>query len=121
MMTLDEFRTRMKKSLPPGTVLQNPGGGTRTIKSYSDRNGSGVSTIGVAVEALLAVYQHFHGVQVTSRDLKVHAPAVFDSSARPAGHSCNCTFLFMVLERLGLADPIQGDGVSGRPFYTTFR
>ena len=124
MITLDEFRTRMENSLPPGTVIKKPGGGTREIKSYSERNvaySGGPSTIRVAVEALFAAYAHFHGIQVSSRDLKAYAPAVFDSSARPAGHSCNCTFLFTALERLGLAGPIKGEGVSGKPFYTTVR
>ena len=42
----------------------------------------------------------------------------FDSAARdPAGHSCNCTFAFMLLERAGLADGIVK---RGRRFGTHF-
>lgn len=57
---------------------------------------------------------------MTSRDLRDYAPQLFDSSARPAGHSCNCTFLFMVLTKLVLTDGIRGEGKAYRPFRTTF-
>lgn len=124
MITLDEFRGGLVKSLPVGRILQNPRRGTTEITGYSERKVSykrGSSRISVAIGDLFSAYTHFSGGRVNSRDLRRYAPAVFDSSARPAGHSCNCTFLFMVLEQLGLADTISGDGVARRPFYTTFR
>jgi hypothetical protein len=62
-------------------------------------------------------YARFKGGQMSSSDLKKIKPAVFDSQARPAGHSCNCTFLFMVLKEIGLITRIQGNGVSGNPFF----
>jgi hypothetical protein len=42
---------------------------------------------------------------------------IFDSNARPAGHSCNCTFLFLVLKEIGLCGEIKGAGKAGNPFY----
>ena len=123
MLTFDEFRFQLKHLLPSGAVLKNPGAGTTTIKGYSIRNiryVRGKSTISVSFAALFAAYTQFRGKQVSSRDLKDYAPAVFDSLARPAGHSCNCTFLFMALSRIGLADGIRGEGKAHRPYHTTF-
>jgi len=54
---------------------------------------------------------------MSSVDLKTDNPSVFDSQARPAGHSCNCTFLFMVLHQMGIASNVHGRGVRGNPFY----
>ena len=124
MIEIGEFQASMVKNLPPGTVLDNPGGGKTTIKRYSDGKVQyvrGSSSIRVAVRDLFSAYSNYRGVRVSSRDLRVYAPQVFDSTARPAGHSCNCTFLFMVLLQLSMADPIEGEGKAHRPFYTTFR
>ncbi len=124
MTTIGEFHRQMVKYLPPGKVLVNPGGGTTRIKGYSTGRVlyiRGASTIRVAIDDLFLSYTYFSGTCVSSRDLKEYAPEVFSSSARPAGHSCNCTFLFMVLKQLGLADAIGGEGKRGKPFCTTFR
>ena len=123
MLTFDEFRSYLEDALPTGTVIQNPGSGFTTIKAYSARNVRyvrGKSTISIGIADLFSAYTNFRGKQVSSRDLKEYAPHIFDSKSRPAGHSCNCTFLFMVLTRLGIADGIRGDGKAHRPFHTTF-
>ena len=123
MTEVHEFHERMVSNLPPGTVLRNLGRGTTTIKSYSAGKVSyvrGKSTIRVAIIDLFSAYSRFRGGRVRSRDLRQHAPMVFDSSARPAGHSCNCTFLFMVLRQLGMAGAIEGRGTRADPFSTTF-
>lgn len=104
--------------------MENPGGGITKIKGYSRGRVAyirGKSTFWVGIEDLFSTYIDFLGMQVSSRDLREYRPNVFDSSARPAGHSCNCSFLFMVLGQLKLADPIRGEGKTGKPFYTTFR
>ncbi len=124
MLTIDQFRSQMTNLLPPGIVLDNPGKGTTRIKNHSHGRVSyihGNSTIRVCITDLFAAYTKFRGLKVSSRELKRYAARVFDSSARPAGHSCNCIFLIMVLVKLGLADEIGGEGKSGQPFYTTFR
>ena len=123
MLTIHDFRSRLVNMITPGTVLKNPGGGTTRIRAYSDRNVSyvrGNSTISVRIMDLFDAYTKFRGKQVSSRHLKEYKPEVFDSSARPAGHSCNCTFLFMVLTQLELAGGISGRGKTGQPFSTTF-
>ena len=66
---------------------------------------------------LYEAYAHFFGKNMTTTDLRGFKPSVFDSSARPAGHSCNCTFLFLLLFGMKLCGEIEGSGKSGKPFY----
>lgn len=120
-MNLEEFAGRIRKAAPIGTVIDNPGGGTSQITGLTDERVSyvrGSSTISVKLVDLHSAYESFRGKQVSSSELKEFAPAVFDSSARPAGHSCNCTFLFGALERAGLAGELMGSGVRGDPYST---
>ena len=119
-MDFSEFKQRISESMPIGTILDNPGGGTSTILSYPSeavsyrrRN----STMYVSLRDLFDGYMRFKGGQMSSNDLKEINPSVFDSQARPSGHSCNCTFLFMVLQKIGVVTHIQGHGVRGDPFF----
>lgn len=124
MIDTEEFCSRIVYHLPSGTILSNPGGGRSIISGYSRGRVSykrGNSTIRVKITDLFAAYSHFRGRRVSSRDLRMFAPHVYDSQARPAGHSCNCTFLFVVLHKLGLAESIEGKGRAYNPFFTTFR
>lgn len=117
--TLKRFITEVQTTFPNGTVISNPGGGTSTIAGLSDSTISyvrGNSAIVVGFSDLFDAYTHYKGRHVTSSDLRAYRPVVFDSAARPAGHSCNCTFLFRVLEALNLSGPITGSGVRGNPF-----
>lgn len=118
-MSLDDFVGQIKRAFPVGAIIDNPGGGTSTIAGYSDskisynrRN----SSISVAFSDLYEAYSHFKGQRVSSTELREFMPSVFDSAARPAGHSCNCTFLFRILENLHLSGPITGSGVRGNPY-----
>jgi hypothetical protein len=93
-MTFAEFALALKSSLPTGSVLNNPGGGTSTIIGYSQSFVTyrrGKSAIRVSYENLFKAYTAFKGRRVSSSDLKQFAPSVFASDARPAGHSCNAT------------------------------
>ena len=119
-MEYQEFVQNIKNSFPPGTVVKNPGGGTSEIVSYPDEKIAylrGKSRIYASLPDFYRAYEHFRGKHVSSSDLKDYAPEIFDSSARPAGHSCNCTMLMMILHHLGMAGPIQGNGVRGKPYY----
>ena len=118
-MNLQKFTTLTKKTLPVGRVIKNPGGGITTIESYTDskvRYRRGASMIYVSLADLYAAYSRFRGQSVTSAKLTKFRPSVFSSLARPAGHSCNCTFLFVLLQRSKLSGPIKGGGVRGNPF-----
>lgn len=119
-MDISTFDRTLQITLSPGMVLQNPGGGISTVISVKNgkvRYKRGRSTYSVAVEALFAAYSSFKGRRVSSSDLKRFAPAIFDSAARPAGHSCNCTFLFLTLKEMQLISGIKGEGLAGRPFF----
>lgn len=115
----DQFISQILGAISPGQTFDNPGGGTSKIKSISERGiyyKRGSSTISITFDDMYAAYDHFKGGEVTSTELRTFLPAVFDSMARPAGHSCNCTFFFMVLQEAGLAGPLEGAGVRGNPY-----
>lgn len=118
-MSFEEFVRKSKEVLVIGREFNNPGGGTSTIISVGDivRYRRGKSAISISIDELYRTYTSFKGKQCTTKDLREHAPAIFDSAARPAGHSCNCTFLFMLLHEISLASEIKGKGVIGSPFY----
>ena len=118
-MTPRELKMTLERNAPIGTVFDNPGGGTSTIIGYGDEKLSYLrrnSTIYVAYADLVSAYSEFRGKRVAAPQLKKFAPRVFDSSARPAGHSCNCTMLFILFRRIGLAGAIEGGGVRGNPY-----
>jgi hypothetical protein len=105
-------------SFAVGDMFNNPGGGTSIIISLNQNNicyRRKNSKITVSLLELYNAYQAFKGMRCSSTDLKAYNPGVFDSKF--GGHSCNCTFLFMILERMKLSSAIQGRGVSGDPFY----
>ncbi|WKD48212.1 hypothetical protein [Microbulbifer spongiae] len=123
MLRIKEFSTLIQKALPKGFVFENPGGGKTTVLGHSLEKVSyrrGSSTIYLSYTDMFDVYSHFRGMEVSSPDLKLFRPAVFDPDARPAGHSCNCTFLFKALNLIGLAGQIYGGGVRGNPFKVKF-
>ena len=118
-MDRNEFFRAIDHGLTTGHIFDNPGGNTSRISKIDDREihyVRGSSTIRVSLADLYSSYRHFLGQRVTSTDLRKYAPNVFDSSARPAGHSCNCTFFFMLLQEIGLADAIVGEGKRGSPY-----
>lgn len=119
-MEFSAFRQRIEQHLAGGDVLPNPGGGTSTITRIEDkgvRYRRGKSTMLLRWDILYRAYRQFCGRFVDTGDLRALDNS-FDSAARnPAGHSCNCTFAFMLLERAGLADGIVK---RGRRFGTHF-
>lgn len=118
-MTRDQFLSAIGAVVVPGDTFENPGGGTSrvvTIDSHAVSYIRGNSTFSVALSDLHDAYERFRGQRVSSSDLRAHKPAVFDSKARPAGHSCNCTFLFSLLQAADLAGPLLGSGVRGDPY-----
>ena len=118
-----DFHHRLVAALPPGTILQNPGGGTTEILNYTASDNlvylRGRTRIYVSIRELFVAYQLFQGQMVSSADLRDFAPKIFDS--KQSGHSCNCTVLFMVLRAMGLVDRIEGRGVAGYPYRVNLR
>lgn len=118
-MELSEFVSTIEKNIAIGTEFENPGGGTSVVKTITPLNISymrGNSRITVGLQALFQTYVHFSGKSVSCSELKKYAPNIFDSNARPAGHTCNCTFLFLLLMAVDLVDEIDGAGTRGNPF-----
>jgi len=116
-MDYAEFSESLQMAVPPGTILNNPGKGTSTVISYPDGKVSykrGGARFYVSIRDLYDAYKHFKGQLVDTSDLKSYAPTIFDSTKN--GHSCHCTFLFLSLQRMGIVDEIQGQGVRGSPF-----
>ena len=122
-MEVEEFVARARRALPVGYSFDNPKRGTSEIVSLNEQRVTyrrGLSRINVRWADLHEAYVRFASRRVSSRELRCAMPAVFDPAARPAGHSCNSTFLFHLLERLSLTSgDLQGRGVAGDPFAVT--
>jgi hypothetical protein len=116
-MTYEEFKKAVIKNLPPGKILDNPGGGTTLIKSYTGdilKYQRGKSTFPASLKLFYEAKVKYTGLKLSSSTLKQLSP-MFDSNR--SGHSCNCTLLFMILRDIGIVDKILGNGRSGDPFY----
>jgi hypothetical protein len=126
MNNFEDFCIMLRKIIYVGQVFDNPGreGTTSTIieidtiKIVYQRKKSYIS---ITFKAIYDVYKDFQGKKCSSSELKEYAPEVFNSNARPAGHSCNCTFIFRVFEALGIVVRIEGSGVRGNPFYVNIK
>jgi len=115
-----EFFSKIVENIRSDDVFPNPGGGKTTIKFITRRNiyyCRGSSKINARISEFFKAYSYLRGKRCTTSDLKKFSPSVFDSNARPAGHSCNCTFFFTLLHKVGLCSKPKGRGVSGDPFY----
>lgn len=116
-MEFNSFVLRLGESLPEGTRLNNPGGGTSTVLWQDGKRicyQRGKSRFYVDLADLHAALVRFAGSDVTTGDLKEYAPEIFDSGS--GGHNCHCTFFFLALERMGAVDEIWGRGRRGSPF-----
>lgn len=121
-LEIESFAQRLRASLPAGLVLDNPGGGTSTIMWCDGERicyRRGGSRIYVRVGDLHAAYLRYAGEDLPARDLKLHAPHVFDSARK--GHNCNCSFFFLALQRMDLAGKICGRGQKGSLFGVTIQ
>ena len=120
-MTEDGFIQALRRTLLPGDRFPNPRRGETEIVRLSNNRlvyRRGHSEIRVRVRDLYRAYLHFRGRRMSSSDLRLFAPSVFNSAPAigPRGHSCNCSVLFHLLGTLGLAGPIEGAGVAGDPY-----
>ena len=106
-------------SIIVGQKFDNPGRGTSIIcKKNNDciTYKRGKSTINLKTADIVAAFKMFTGTICRSVDLQQWRPQIFDS--KKSGHSCNCTFLFLLLNYIGIIEGgIQGKGVRGNPYY----
>ena len=117
-MKYEEFVRSLRANVPNGLVMKNPGLGTSTV-IWSDEERicykRGQARLYVSLRDLYLGYSSHVGRKMSTNDLKSLAPAVFDSKLN--GHNCNCTFLFLVLQTMGLTEKIQGTGRTENPFW----
>ena len=122
-MTKEQFIERLVNAIPEGIVFDNLGGGTSIIIRVGEDKLSytrGKSRFYLSYGAIFDALKLFSGMSTTTTDLKQHNPEVFDS--KRGGHSCNCTTMFKILERMGLIDgTVQGSGKRGSPFFVVIR
>lgn len=119
-MDFNQFIRAIKSTIPPETILQNPGGGTTTIIAYDNeylKYRRGKSRFKVGLNDLFEAYSRFRGTQLSSRELKQINPRVFDSKFPHFGHSCNATLLYMFLKEIGVVEGVHGAGHRGNPFF----
>ncbi|MBR6341190.1 MAG: hypothetical protein IKR64_04740 [Treponema sp.] len=111
------------KNIFIGDIFNNPGGGTSTIININPtfiKYLRGNSKIKLFMEDIEEVYKRFKNSTVSTSMIKDFKPEVFDSLKN--GHSCNATFLFSILNHVGLLkDGINGSGKKGHPFYVTIQ
>lgn len=120
-MNYEAFVRSLTENLPEGLVMDNPGRGTSTVmwcdgERICYKRGRG-ARLYVDLRHLYEGYRQHAGRRMTTNDLKVMAPGVFDSKQN--GHSCHCTFLFMALRRMDVVDEVQGAGRAGDPFWVS--
>lgn len=109
---------RLKDQLNVGQVLNNPSRGTSEIMSIDENKivyKRGNSNISLRFEDIEDVVTKFSGQICSTSDMKLFRPKVF--SSKHNGHSCNCTFCFMILQEINYTEKIFGRGRRGDPYY----
>ena len=113
-----ELYKMINENFSIGQIFNNPGKGTSTIVSITDMNITykrGSSNIAIKHSDINKVYVEFRNRECSSNDLKELDESIFSSDS--GGHSCNCTFLFLLLNHLNLSSEIMGRGVRGDSYY----
>lgn len=119
---MEELSDLIVKKIKKGMKFDNPQKGTSTIIFVSENQikyKRGKSTIKIKMKDIIEVHEKFSGTKCTSNDLKTFRKEVF--SSKDNGHSCNCTFFFILLNYLGFASNIEGRGVRGNPYYVNLK
>ena len=114
-MTLTTFSELLLGICRSGVVLQQGTIAPSQIVSATKTNVCylwNTSKISVPISDLYDAAQAFKGRRIRARDLVDFRPQIFGR----ARHPCNCTFLFCLLLRLGLAEELQGRGGPKSPF-----
>lgn len=114
-MEYKDFLIEINKKITSGLIFNNPGGGTSIIISITQNNSilykRGNSNIYISIENIFKVYEQFKNSECTTTQLKSFMPKVFKRKC------CNCTFLFLILNKISLCSNIMGLGLRQSPFY----
>ena len=119
MISFETFTAEVSRLCGDGIELRRP-----PIAKYDRvsvvagkvRYTRGHSVMRVALIDLHETLSTFGGRLVGSPELRTFRPHVFDSNARPSGHTCKVGLFFSILLELGLASKLEGKGVRGDPF-----
>lgn len=118
-MDFEEFCKIIRKEIIIDMLFENPGGGTSRVIDITSSDfivyQRKASKIRVNIIELYKVYTYYKGKNVSSSDLKSFKPNIF--STKENGHDCNCSLIFLILNKIGLASEILGRGKRGDPFY----
>jgi hypothetical protein len=119
-MNIETFFDLISKKIHVGDNFACPGGartgyGYRTIETvnmdkiiYFNTGTKSESKIALPIRTFRGVILKFQSSCCYTSQLKQFRPEVFDSNARPAGHSCNCTFLMSTSDKLGFLASSRG-------------
>jgi hypothetical protein len=122
---METFFDLITKKIHVGDNFANPGGakpgdrggyGYRTVKTitmdkivYFGAGTKSESKITLPIRTFHDVILEFQSSCCYTWQLKQFRPNIFDSTARPAGHSCNCTFLMSIADKLGFLASGRGN------------
>ena len=114
MITLDQFKNRIKNELPIEVPLANPLRGYTWVVNYNgDRvcyqRGERKGSFYLKIEYMYDAYIKFNGQITDSNMLKQFNPKIYDE--KHSGHVCHRSLLFLFLQKLKL----DGDWISKRP------
>jgi hypothetical protein len=111
------------QSIQIGQEFNNLRRGTSKIYDKNDKHIvyiRGKSKIEIKTYDISDAFDLFKGKNCSSSDLRQWRPYIFDSKHN--GHSCNCTFLFMLWRNANLIEGnIQGGGKSRNPFFVCLK
>lgn len=123
MLAREQFIQKVQSNIHMGDVMDNPGGGTSTIRKMNHEKivyQRGKSNMTIAYEDIWNLVEKYSGQTVDGADLRTLNPSCYDQKHN--GHRCNVTFSMMVLDKLGmLENGIQGRGRVGSPFYAKLK
>ena len=124
-ITKEEFIKKINSQILVGNKYDNLKGNNHTTISENDGESiiylRGESKIKISILELWNTYDYLIKQElknISSIQLCKYRPDIFDSKQN--GHSCNCTFFYIVLKEIGLILKIDGKGVRGNPFYINF-
>ncbi len=119
-MKREEFFKMIKEHFSVGNEFDNPKKGTSKIISitsdkitYRRIN----SSISLKIDIMYDAFIKFKGKKCSASDLEEFN----DTFRKNVGHTCNCSFFFIIMRELGLSSEIKGKGVVGNPFYVEFK
>lgn len=126
MLSFNDMQNQIINNVSILEQLKNPGKGISTIKKfekdkvfYSRKNSTYSFSLRTGYDILQKLKRQGKNT-ISTNDLKNEYPEVFNSKKcenKTRGHDCNCTLLFMLLDKAGIVDRIHGKGRANNAFF----